>query len=164
MRIAQIIRGSKTKIQVSEWKQGNITKSSFPLSKAKNQKYKYGSDYSWRVISFSIDKHNFRVLIIFNPSKEILNAILGVEVVGDMHVLCVHEYHAIHRYPGWHCHLTREDHLAITPGLWRGRLHRWPAANVRHARSSFEVRRETAIDYVRDLFHIWEDDAQGRLL
>jgi hypothetical protein len=164
MEVKQIIRSTKTNIEVSEWRQGNITRSQFPLSKTKNQKYKYGSDYSWRVIKFCVDGQACRILIIFSPAKEIFSCTLAVEVGEDMRVLCVHEYHAAHRHPGWHCHVTTEDHLSVMPGLWRGRLRRWPAASVPHARRAFGVRRETAMDYVRDLFHIREDEAQGRLL
>ena len=164
MQISRVIRAPKTAIEVSEWKQGNITRAQFPCSKVKNQKYKYGSDYCWAIIKFCVDNEPCRVLIVFNAAKEILSATLGVEVGGDMRILCVHEFHANEAHPGWHCHVTREDHLTVATGLWRGRLRRWPAAEATHRLRSFGVRRETALPRVRDLFHIWGDDPQGRLL
>lgn len=139
MKLKNIIRASKTDISFSDWKSGQVTRSSFPLSKAKSKGYKYGPDYESCVAKFSALGHEFRVLILCRFGREIFYATLGLLDGNDTVVLCSLEFHGSEA--GWHCHATCEDHSTVSPGVFRPRLlKRFPDGKNRHRRDAFRVR------------------------
>lgn len=89
---------------------GHIPRKSFPLSKLKNKRFKYGPEYEWRIVTFRALDHAFSLLIMLNENKAIYRASLGMHVDQDVVVLGMHEYHSSE--PGWHCHFSLQDHRA----------------------------------------------------
>jgi hypothetical protein len=156
VNIKDLIRADKTDLDTGKWAKGHIPRAAFPLSKLKDKKYKYGPEYSWRVIKFKAESASCRVLVWFNSSKEILRARLGVEVNGDMVVLCDHEFHASE--PGWHCHVTFEDVATRTPGVARNTT-KWPRTIKPAAR--FGVTEANALTIVSEFFRL---KSQGELI
>ncbi len=123
--VSDVIRSAKFDINLGKWSTGHIPRTSFPLSKVKPRNYKYGSDYSWRLVQFEISRGRFRILILVNEPKLIFRATLAAEASdGDMIVLCQHEYHQSE--PGWHCHITFQTIDKVPHGAARSHLQRWP--------------------------------------
>lgn len=126
------------------------------MSRLKDKRYKFGPDYSWRLVRFDALGNQCRILILLNESKEIMRARMGVERSGDMVVLCEYEYHASE--PGWHCHLTLEDTDAATAGAARDNKYKWPRNS---SQRTFAVDRVSALSLVAGRFRF---EAQGDLL
>jgi hypothetical protein len=124
MNLKTVIRSAKTNVDVGKWSVGHIPRTAFPLSKLKEKRYKFGSEYSWRLVKFECCRHKFRVLIILNVQKQILRARLGLESGNDMIVLSDFEFHASE--PGWHCHVTLEQVARLAPGAARHEKKKWP--------------------------------------
>ena len=61
-----------------------------------------GATYQWRIITFAALGNHFRVLVIWNDSKQIYRATMGQERNGLIRIICIREFHA--NEPGWHCH------------------------------------------------------------
>jgi hypothetical protein len=156
VNIKDVIRAKKADLETGNWSNGRIPRSAFPLSKLKNRHYRFGPDYSWRLVRFSALGEQFRILIILNISKEILRARLGMEIGSDMTVLGEHEFHASE--PGWHCHLTFENVADIVPGVVRFRKTKWP---VHSAAQEFDITFASALTHVAKRFGFKE---QGELL
>ena len=159
MRLAEVLRGTKNVTEDGRWQSGHIMRSAFPLSAAKTKNYKFGPEYRWRVIRFDCLLETCRVLIVINEGKQIYRATLGIEEGADMKVLCQYEFHASE--PGWHCHLTLEDHTAVPAGIVRSHLRRWPQAKARHSQADFNVSTASAISHAAERFRF---RAQGALL
>jgi hypothetical protein len=132
MNIRDVVRGPKTDVSISEWREGHIPRERFPLSRVRSKSYKLGPDYKWRVISFDCLGDSFRVLVVFNEAKQIYRSTLAVEIrqsgraANELAVLCQHEYHASE--PGWHCHVTFAETDTLPLGVARSHLKRWPQA------------------------------------
>lgn len=130
MRIQEIIRASKTGIQIGAWRRGGVPKSDFPIAK---KAYALGQTYEWRVIKFEADGVHCRVLVVLNAPKERYEAILGVMVGGMLRILCNYQYHAPE--VGWHCHAACGEISAIPAGFMRGPwVRRIPKAKSTHNR------------------------------
>lgn len=140
------VRAEKTNVDIGSWHSGHINRSAFPLSKAKAKNYKFGPEYKWRVVRFDSLGVGCRILIIFNDSKLICRSVFAVEAQNDLVVLCSHEYHADH--PGWHCHLTLDDHDKALPGVFRTAHRRWPQARSVHARTQYGITQASALTHV----------------
>jgi hypothetical protein len=130
--LADFIRGTKTKLQTGEWKNGHIPPSVFPLSGSRKKHFKYGQDYAWRLVRFEVLGYACRVLIVLNEGKQIMKAVFGVESGGDTTVLCSHESHGDH--PGLHCHLQTADVAEVPAGEFRAGARRWPTSRVQAIR------------------------------
>lgn len=157
--LAEIVRADKIIIDTGKWATGHVSRSAFPLSKARTKHYRFGPEYSWRVVRFECLGLRCRVLILFNGGKEICRFTLAVDVQEDLAVLCNHEYHADHR--GWHCHLTWEGHDRVTPGVVRTGQRRWPHARAEHSRKEFGVSLASALSHVAARYRF---EGQGGLL
>lgn len=94
MNLKGLIAARKSSVEPGEWKRGEIPRSKWPSRRAKAKAYKYGSLYQWRVITFGADGHECRVLLLFNETKQIFRATLGVVVEGETISVCDYEYHA----------------------------------------------------------------------
>ena len=158
-KLDDFIRAEKTEVKISEWREGRINPSSFPLSGAKRAHYRYGPAYCWRLVTFQCLGTECRVLIIINESKGIFRSIFAVSVDNDLAVLCTHEYHADH--PGWHCHVERKALADVRPGIFRTGQRRWPAVRARHSQVDFGINKASAITHVAARFGF---AANGELL
>ncbi|ACT60120.1 hypothetical protein [Hirschia baltica] len=157
MDLKILIRSDNKKVEsLGEWKQGHIPRSSFPMSKVANKQFKYGKSYSWRVVKLNIEKYECRILLLLNEEKQIFRARLGVEVEGDMRVMCEHEWHASE--PGWHCHINRKTIDETYPGQVRGGTYRWPKQIVH---DMFQINRGNAVDKA---FTVYNVNVSGTLL
>lgn len=133
MRLRDIIRSYKENIRFGKWQQGNMQPSAFKL-RNDLRTVRQGRGYSWRVIMFEVTGESFRVLILYNPSRSIYRATLGVEEAGVVTILCVHEFHASE--PGWHCHADPSCEKDVSH--WNHRdLQRWPKRP--YARTEYDV-------------------------
>lgn len=142
MRLKDIIKAEKSAFDYGKWQTGHIPRHAFPQSKVKEASYKLGPAYRWRVVRFTAMGERIRVKIVLNQSKEIFRAKLGVEVGGDMVVLCEHEFHASE--PGWHCHFTTKPLDSVVPGTVRtGKRKRPTKIDVG---AVFNVSEATAVD------------------
>lgn len=157
--LAEFIRAKKTKVDVGEWKNGHIPPSAFPLSGAKRKNYKFGSQYSWRLIKYDCLGYQCRVLMLMNEGKQIFRATLGIECSGDLVILCSHEFHADH--PGWHCHISQGELKGIPSGVLRPANRRWPGSRVEHSRKEFNITRTSALSHVAARYGF---QAQGDLI
>lgn len=125
MRVKQILRAAKTAVTVGPWSTGRIPYSSFPMAKAKSKAFKYGPAYRWRLVEFDALGVHCRVMILFNYSKQIFRATLGVELPGGMVIAADHEWHQ--NEPGWHCHVFTGNVSEATSDARRRHMNRWPA-------------------------------------
>ena len=142
MRLKDIIRAPKTDIIVGGWKTGRITRSEFPLSKARAGAYRFSAANRWCVIRFSTLGNEFRVLVQLREGQETYRAMLGVVVNGDIKVLCSYEFHGTHA--GWHCHLTCESDATVPAGVLRGPwVRRFPGGGKFHRHREFHVTKDT---------------------
>ena len=126
------------------------------MSRLKDRRYKFGQDYAWRVVRLEALGNQCRILILLNESKLIMRARMGVELNGDMVVLCEYEYHASE--PGWHCHVTLEEATSAPAGAARRDKKKWPRKS---SRLVFGVDRANALTLVADRFGF---EAQGELI
>jgi len=154
MKLREIIGSEKTGIKISEWKNGAVSRPSFPLSRAKARAYKWGSAYEWCTVRFSALGQEFCVLILCRFGREILYATLGLCGPKDTQVLCSYEFHGTE--PGWHCHLTCESVTTVPAGAMRGPwMRRLPGAREFHRRKSFGIsNRGQALQKVLDFYGI----------
>ena len=156
MNIKDVIRAEKNNLELGKWADGHIPRSAFPMSRLKDKRYKYGPDYSWRVVKFEIGDLECRILVMVNESKQIFRARLGVNVNVDMAVLCDHEFHASE--PGWHCHLSLAPLASIAGGAARHDKSKWPRNS---SRQDFGSGKAGAITLVAALFNFM---TQGDLI
>jgi hypothetical protein len=159
MDVVDIIKNTKSKPDLGEWREGHIPRSAFPLSRARNKNYKFGPEYKWRLITFDSIHHKCRVLLLLNEGKQICRMTLGVEINNGMTVLCQHEFHASE--PGWHCHVCFDQIENIPSGVNRSHLKRWPKPETVHARVEFYVSQRNALSAAAEIFRF---SAQGDLL
>ncbi len=124
MELKDIIRAPKDGISLGDWKQGRIRYTDFPVAKAPSRAFRYGPAYRWRVIGFDALGVRCRVLVLFNYTRSIFRATLGVERQDGLVLICDHEYHATE--PGWHCHVSKEAVEDVPTGLRRFHMRKWP--------------------------------------
>lgn len=156
MSLKRIIRAQKENLDTGKWSVGHVPRTAFPMSRLKDKRYRYGPEYSWRLIKFEACGYFCRVLILLNESKEILRARLGIEINGDMVVLSDYEYHASE--PGWHCHLTLVDVALVDAGSARSDKTKWPRKS---SRQDFGANKANAVGIVATHFNF---HAQGGLI
>jgi len=136
MNLKTLIGSVKSSVKTGEWRRGEIPRSQWPSRKAKSKFYKWGPLYTWRIITFSVEGRDCRVLLLFNENKQIFRASLGVTSQGDTLVLCDYEFHASE--PGWHCHARCGDISSISAGTNRFGAVRLPSFGSRHRREEFK--------------------------
>lgn len=135
MDLRGIVAAPKTSVKPGDWKQGEIPRSLWPSRKAKSKAYKFGPLYQWRVVCFSALGRECRVRILFNQSKQIFRATLGVTSQGETVVLCDYEFHATE--PGWHCHARCADISTVDANTNRFGSVRLPKSGAKHRRPAF---------------------------
>lgn len=165
MNLRGIIAAEKSAVDTGDWKRGEIPRPKWPSRRAKAKAYKYGPLYQWRIISFQAGGQDCRVLLLFNESKQIFRATLGVTRGGETTVLCDYEYHASE--PGWHCHARCGDLASINPAHNRFGGVRLPRASSFHRRTEFRhlkqpLSAQTAFNYAISIFKI--DRAEGMVV
>jgi hypothetical protein len=106
-----------------------------------------------RSLKFEALGEKFRVLIRLHEAKEQYAATLGMEVDGDLAILCVYEFHGTE--PGWHCHLSCDPAKDVPTGIHRGPwIMRIPTGNSHHRRKKFGVSEANALTIAADRFRI----------
>lgn len=160
MDLGEIIRARKENVEIHEWKDGKVPRAKFPLSKARSG-LQMGSEWRWRLVTFTALGHDFRLLLRLNRNKEYFAAVLGLEVDGDTAVICHHELHTSHK--GWHCHYVKGDVRATLPGVLRDRdrMRSWPTFAVDDPGEPFVVTEATALSVAAARFRF---RAQGDLI
>ncbi len=158
IRLQDVVRASKTGIQVGPWRQGRVPKADFPIAKGS---YDLGRSYQWCVIKFDALDFQCRVLVVLNAPKQKFQAILGVAAEARLRILCCHEFHA--GEPGWHCHASCGEVSKVPEGFMRGPwVRRLPAASRTHRRLNFEaLDLDSAKRIAIDRYKIW---ARGTLV
>jgi hypothetical protein len=156
LRLTDIIRSEKSGLDTGKWLAGHVPRAAFPMSRLKDKRYRYGPDYSWRLVKFDAGACPCRILILLNESREVMRARLGVEVNSDMVVLSDYEFHATE--PGWHCHVSLSHVAAIGSGAARQGKKKWPQQS---SKKDFGVDRASALTLVAKHFNF---AAQGELL
>lgn len=116
MDLKGIIKAEKTVLNDTSWHSVKLKKNDFPLSKKKG--LKLGSQWEWRIITFSCLGCELRLLISFNSAKSSCNSWLGLAINDDMTVLARIEYHATHGT--WHVHTNCNDTENIISGIVGG--------------------------------------------
>ena len=155
MNVVDVIRAPKSNVDIGTWRTGHVPRAAFPLSKAKSKAYKFGPEYSWRIVSFECLGVQFRVFILLNENKQIYRATLASETNNDMTVLCQHEWHVSE--PGWHCHVSFLPAAHILPGIVRGHLRPWPRPSSRNVNDSFEVTKQNSLYHAERRFKFSEE-------
>ena len=114
MNVWDVRRAAKSKVSWGTWGKGSMTRTAFPLSKAKRRFYRLGSAYSWRVITFEAEGYEYRLLVTYRTDKEQFSAMLGVSnAESDTKIVARLEFHGTHG--GWHMHYASEA-MATVPG------------------------------------------------
>jgi hypothetical protein len=137
-----------------KWEDGKMPASAFVLSRRRQQSYRLGSSFRWRVVRFEACQCKFRLLLAFNLQKEQYRATLALEGERDNSVLASYEFHGTH--PGWHL-LATCDHIASVPqgvmiGPWQRRM---PRARSFHRQVEFRIKDDdTALDLAARFFRL----------
>ena len=134
----------------------------FPLSRRRQNSFRLGTAYRWRVVRFEACGHRFRLLLAFSLEKEQYRATLALEFDRDMSVIASYEYHGTH--PGWHVLATCDEITTIPAGVmigpWQRRM---PKARASHRSVDFGVKDdETALEVAARFFRLHK--AEGQLL
>ena len=141
MRVQDVIRGEKRALSCSEWGNGKMPRSRFPLSKAGRKAWSYGTAWDWRFAEFEFAERHFVVRLLVCEDKRKAHMHLGLKTLRDTTVLCSYEYH-VDQHTGWHLHtlcgemndIDAAPAGTLVHGPWVKRL---PAANSFHRRASF---------------------------
>ena len=152
IRLQEIVRSSKSDIQVGGWHQGRVPRAEFPIAKSS---YDLGRSFRWCVIKFVALDNHCRVLVVLNEPKQKFQAFLGVFADTRLRILCCHEFHA--GEPGWHCHAVCGEVTKVPEGFMRGPwVRRLPHAKRTHRRLNFGVNDLDAAKRVAiDRYKIW---------
>ena len=118
MNVWKIRSEDKTALEFGRWETGKMSRSAFPMSKARAKAYRLGSAWTWRVIKFDADGSQYRILVAYRTDKEQFMATLAVEDAGDMRIVASLEYHPTHG--GWHIHYASEPMVNVPSGVRRG--------------------------------------------
>lgn len=163
MDIKSIIRSEKSNVQTSEWKNGPISASTFPLSGRSRRKLYSGTEWEWRTITFSALEKDFVVLVRLNEMKEYFSSILAMHDDEKLKVICHHELHTSHK--DWHCHFVRSNVDKIHPGVLRDseRMRCYPSyiENDECTLKIFPVNKSNALEHALRTFKI---DSCGGLI
>lgn len=103
MSLKRLVSAEKQITKAGAWASGSkMPKSAFPLSK--QAKFKVGSCFRWRLVEFTCEGADYRLLIFYRLDLLRFTAMLGRDDGGDMCVLARYEFHGSH--PGWHSHVN----------------------------------------------------------
>jgi hypothetical protein len=162
MELGHIIRAEKTNVVVGEWKSGKIPPSAFRI----RRKFPTGTEWEWRVITFSAVGRDFRLLIRLNIEKSTYSSILSLESPSEIQIICHHEIHIPHR--NWHCHFVPNDVTKTHPNVLRDkeRMRVFEQAPSQASDLEFNVTRQNALGITFERFRIPSvevNPAQGSL-
>jgi hypothetical protein len=154
VRVKDVLAAEKSHVDWGKWDERQMPATAFPLSKRRQQSFRLGSAYRWRVVRFRACDCQFRLLLAFSIAKEQYRATLALEGERDMSVLASYEFHGTH--PGWHLAVTCEDIFSVPQGVmigpWQRRL---PRARSFHRHTKFHATSdETALTIAADFFRL----------
>lgn len=162
MRITRLRRMEKVILDWGRWDDGRMSAAVFPLSRRRGHSFRLGLAWRWRLVRFTADDTDYRLLLAFSLAKEQYRATLARESGQDLIVLASLEYHGTH--PGWHvlaaCGELAEVPAGVMIGPWQRRV---PRARTRHRQVAFGIRDDhTALDAACRFFGLHR--AEGSLL
>lgn len=160
MDVRDIIRAAKRIKNDGRWAAGTMPRMAFPLSKSGSKSYKL-ANRRWRIVIFEACGLSCRLLINYHPLLSQYQAMLGVDVDGDMKVLATLEHHPTHN--GWHAHVCcdpiEDAPVGIKRGPWVKLMH---ARGVKH-RALTPRSDEAAFNRAVSFFHLDRRDDEGML-
>jgi hypothetical protein len=111
-------------------------------------------------VQFSALGMTYRLLIVFNLSKEQYRATLALDQDRDMSVIASYEFHGTH--PGWYLHGACGDIAAIPLGSMRGPWQRrFPTPRTTHRRHDFRVIDDsTALEVAAQFFRLHKGEGK----
>jgi hypothetical protein len=109
MKLIALICAKKAVTDHGKWKDGEMPRSAFPLSRVKSKAYKLGNR-RWRVLCFEAEGKKCRLLINYSSALGQYQAMLGVDHSGDTRVVARLERHPTHG--GWHAHVACDTDTA----------------------------------------------------
>lgn len=115
MNLWSVRAATKTSINWGKWEKGKMSKSTFPLSKARTKFYRLGNAFTWRKITFCAKGYQYRLLVAYRTDKEQFSAMLGMDDAGDTKVVARLEFHGTHG--GWHMHYATGSIGAVPAGI-----------------------------------------------
>jgi hypothetical protein len=137
MLLKDIIRAEKEIVSAGVWAVGKMSRSAFPMSKARGNAYRLGNR-EWRVVVFKALARECRLLITVSSSKHQYQAWLGlITSTGDTKIIAQLELHGLHGgHGGWHVHAAcgpiEDVPSGIRRGPWIKRLKRGDTYLSRH--------------------------------
>ena len=90
MRVADIIRASKTDVAIGPWRTDTIPQTVYPVGRRARA---LGRGWKWRAVRFKALNEKFLVLLNLSQEKEYYRAVLGWFSEDGFRVLCHHELH-----------------------------------------------------------------------
>lgn len=163
MRLKDIVRAEKSVSEWGKWQQVKMPPSAFPLSRRRSGSYRLSGKFTWRVVIFSADGKDFRLLVAFRKDLSQYEAILGLVEGNDTKVLASYEFHGSH--VGWHIHANCDSIDRISPGIKKsGREIRLPRPRTHHRRKSFDIDEDNALDVAAVVFGLPTERKQWKLI
>ena len=158
MDVRRIIRAPKRITSAGKWSAGTMPRTAFPLSKSGSKAYRLGNR-RWRVVTFDALGVSCRLLVNYHQMLLQYQAMLGVEIDGDMKVLASLEHHPTHG--AWHAHLTCGPIVAAPSGIRRGPWVRLMNAKGRRYRFPAPQSDEAAFARAISFFRLGTRDEGG---
>lgn len=140
MRLRDIVLAEKQNVKWTQWKNGKMPKSAFPLNK--NRSFRIRGKWRWCLCTFLCLGHSMRVLVAYRSDIEEYLAMLGIDLPdSNTRVLARFEFHGSH--PPWHVHSFCEDVSSFLPRN-DGRsgypdMQRIPGGNASIGNNSFHI-------------------------
>lgn len=144
MKVVDIIRATKTNVQVTNWENGTIPPKKYPLARRGRS---LGRGWRWRLVDFTALDQKFTLLVALSEEKEAYRCALSWHAKDGFRVLCHHELHTSHY--GWHCHFFNGDVNKIEPRKSRDQdtFKRWPSFSSDECHEAFIINYQNALEY-----------------
>jgi hypothetical protein len=160
IRAKDIRAADKSNLDWGKWEDAKMPASAFPLSRRRQNSFRLGTAFRWRLVRFEACGHMFRLLPAFSLAKQQYRATLALESDRDLSVLASYEFHGIH--PGWHLLATCDDITTVPQGVmigpWQRRI---PGARARHRITDFRVKDDdSALHIAAEFFRLHKEEGQ----
>ncbi len=162
MNVWDLRRANKSNIRWGSWGSGSMTRTAFPLSRARRRFYRLGSAYTWRVVTFDAGDYQYRLLVAYRTDKEQFSALLGVtDDSEDTKIVARLEFHGTHG--GWHIHYASDELESVPSGVrcgpWVKRHDCGGHENFGLSASSSDDANRKAMTIVADVFRLRTEDS-----
>ncbi len=150
MNLTALISAEKAVTDHGKWKDGEMPRSAFPLSRVKSKAYKLGNR-RWRVLCFDAAGQKCRLLINYSSALGQYQAMLGIDQSGDTKVVARLERHPTHG--GWHAHVAC-DTDKVAAGIKGGATVQKLAGSCGKFKRSVPASDEAAFNMAVDFFKL----------